>query len=164
MRDILHATLLAALAVCCTMAGAAPSLEQEKLKLLSCVTQGVDTPARRAALAWHRALLQSADKGAKALSGPLWLGGACVKQVSLDVAGAAGMLCEGKPEAFAAALKDAGVVLESGAEAAQKQALLFQDSQQHLYLLVEGVFGPMMSVSPQPGTYSFFCAVGPKQP
>ena len=164
MRRCLGLTLLTALAGCWS-ASHASALETEKLRLLSCAPKGADTPARREALAWRDALLASPDRGAAVLAGPLQLGAACLKNVSLDQAGAgaAGELCNAKPAVFAEALQEAGIVLAGGKAAQEKQALLFKEDDEMIYLLVEGVFGPMFSVTSEPNRYSFFCVAGPKE-
>ena len=161
MRLLTCVTLFSCLAACWAAPATAGSLEQEKLRLLSCDTMG-NTPAAREAVAWREALLKTEDKGEQALKGPFWLGGACFKHVSVDRQGAAGQACNGKPADFIKALRGAGVNLDEGPAPKQQDALIFAETEQFLYILVEGVFGPMLSVTAQPGTYSFLCVVGSK--
>ncbi len=163
MRLSLTRTMVAGLAFCCAVPAGAQSLEQEKLRLLACDFQGADTPARREAVAWRDALLASGDKGEAALTGPFWLGGACFKQVSLDRAGAAGKVCNDKPAAFAKAMKAAGVTLDGGKDATEKDALLFKETDEVIYIFVEGVFGTFLSVEKRPGIFSFLCVAGRKE-
>jgi hypothetical protein len=139
------------------------ALEREKLRLLSCDFTSADTPTKREALAWHAELARSPDHGKAALAGPFWLNGACLEQVEVGLEGTAGHVCNDKPATFSAAMSSAGVALIGGDAAKEKQALFFIRSKYHVYVLVEGVFGAFLAVTPQPGTYSFVCAVGSKK-
>lgn len=163
VRYLTSLVAITCMAACSGTSTAAQTLEQEKLRILTCVGGGDDTPARREAQAWRAALLASGDGGKQALKGPLRLAGACIKEAEMSAEGAAGQLCNEKPEQFAKAMRGLGVTLVDGAEAAKKQLLFLKETDKYMFFAVEGVFGTFLDTIPRPGVYSFLCVAGSKK-
>lgn len=98
----------------------ATSLDMEKLKLLSCVlvAPAEAQPNQRAAMRWIYAVSKSTDLIHFAIPGPVAIGKACLKNVSIVLGKewrVDGDICSERIEEFSAILGDIGVKLEQDA-------------------------------------------------
>ena len=155
---ILGALSLSALALCAT--ARAQTLDQEKLKLLSCNLPKTAPAESKQAHDWLRQIVKQSESGA--VPGPFRLGQACLAKVkataSFGMLMVSGEICNPKTEEFSAALLAVGVKLEAKTIPGEPDALLTSRKGDYAFTVLNGPMDPdTMAVKRGAKPLSFLC-------
>lgn len=155
---VIQGLLLCALALAGT-AGAA-SVDEDKFRLLSCVTDKV-TPK---ALEWFNQVAQTQAEDGKALAGPLKLGKACLKNVSVNAGFGAlvvqGEICNGSLDEFTGALAGVGISVGKFTDSKIPGVVLGRGDERSSYLVTDRLIDMKTGKTlPLSGKYAFTCFV-----
>ena len=160
-RPLLACAVAAASAAACGTAGAA-SLDEEKLRLLSC-DPGTSDAQRQRATQW---LMQSAqalprDAGQR-LAGPVQLGKACLANVTVAAAFGAivvqGEICNDSLDEFTDALGAVGIRLDPDVAPKMPGTVLGRTSGEDRYAITRGMLDMRTGKTvPASTPYAFMC-------
>lgn len=162
-EGLCRAVLACVLGTACAIAGAAEvPLDTEKLRLLACDMPAM-SPAGKAATEWFNGAAQALpDDGGLRLAGPVELGKACMKNVTMSgsfgVVFVQGEICNARLDDFIGALAGAGVRLEQASEARMPEMVLSMEGEERHYMVTRGM--PDMrtgKVTPASTPYAFTC-------
>jgi hypothetical protein len=164
--------LLSAFAcLACTLAAAVPAagaaaatpLDEAKLRVLSCDLSAPRSLESGKAVDWlNRSAQKTAREGGQRLAGPIELGKACLKNVTLSAGPGAvmiqGEICNARLEDFTDALAAAGTRLRKDVETKMPGVVLGDVTENRQYLITEGMTDMLTGQAvPISGRYAFAC-------
>jgi hypothetical protein len=150
-------------AVMAAPAAVAMSLDEAKLRVLSCDVSAPSSPESGKAVDWlNRSARKTPREGGQRLAGPIELGKACLKNVTLSAGPGAvviqGEICNARLEDFTDALAAAGTRLRKDVETKMPGVVLGEVTEERQYLITEGMIdmetGQAVPIS---GRYAFAC-------
>lgn len=161
--NVMKSLIAAAFLMISTYATAEP-VDAAKLKLLSCLHNDPPSSAKRAALDWMNKLPSSVRDGPAEIAGPLWLHGACMKNVTVVAAFGAffvqGEICNKKLSDFTAPLSAMGLMLQKDVVVMERKALLGAASKDYEYSIMKGRMDLATGKITQGAhEFSFFCSL-----
>lgn len=154
---------LSAIALCMlalSAQGQAQTLDQEKLKLLSCAMPKSAPAESKQAHDWLKQVVKQSET--RALAGPIRLGQACLANVkataSFGMVMVSGEICNPRTEDFSAALLAVGVKLEAKAVPGEPDALLTARKGDYAFTVLNGPMDAQtMAVKRGAKPLSFLC-------
>lgn len=164
-RAWLARPLLAGALVAAGGSAVAASLDEEKLRVLSCDMTEPVRPERHKAVAW---LNQSAEKlprdAGQRLAGPIQLGKACLRNVTVTAGPGAlmiqGEICSASLDDFTDALAAAGIRLGKDVAARMPGAVLGMAGEKQQYMITKGMIDMQTgNLVPTSSPYAFMCGV-----
>ncbi|KQQ96975.1 hypothetical protein ASF77_03115 [Massilia sp. Leaf139] len=156
--------MLAAALGTCMMAGAAEAPpDTDKLRLLACDMPAMSPAGGKAATEWFNVAAQALPgDGGLRLAGPVELGKACMKNVTMSggfgVVFVQGEICNTRLDDFTDTLAGAGVRLEKASDARMPEMMLSMEGEERHYMVTRGM--PDMrtgKVTPASTPYAFTC-------